>query len=305
MLFPVERERQWFIDWIAFNIQYPGRRSKVTPLHISIAHGTGRGWIVELMGKLLGQWNCTKTKMGTLCGEGNGGAFTDFLNKSLFCAVEEVREGGRRFAVSDKTRDLLTENHLEVNVKHGSKRTQPVFTNFFFMSNHPDALVLTDQDRRINVFSGPDKAMDRHYYITLYEWLETEGVAALHQELMRRDLSGFDWQHSMRTPARMQMISNNHTETETLFHELMADPPFPAMTFTQIVREMAKLSEKDAFETDIDEGQLTKLLQHHAQQAGRIKIGGRNGKAVRPWALNADIKQDTNAIRKAVEKCGL
>ena len=207
--------------------------------------------------------------------------------------------------MSDKTRDLLTENHLEVNVKHGSKRTQPVFTNFFFMSNHPDALVLTDQDRRINVFSGPDKALDRHYYLALYEWLETDGVAALHQELMHRDLNDFDWQHSMRTPARMQMISNNRTETETLFHELMADPPFPAMTFTQIVREMAKLSEKDAFETDIDEGQLTKLLQHHAQQSKRIMVGGRNGKAVRPWVLNADVEQDTNAIRKAVEECGL
>lgn len=62
-----------------------GRRCKVTPLHISIAHGTGRGWIVELMSKLLGQWNCTKTKMSTLCGEGDGGAFQDYLDKSLFC----------------------------------------------------------------------------------------------------------------------------------------------------------------------------------------------------------------------------
>ncbi len=304
-LFPVKREREWFIDWMAFNLQYPQRRSKVTPLHISIPHGTGRGWLVELMGRLLGQWNCTKTKMSTLCGEGNGGAFTDFLDKSLFCAVEEVREGGRRYAVSDKTRDLMTENYLEVNVKHGSKRTQPVFTNFFFMSNHPDALVLTDQDRRINVFSGPKEARDRHYYLALYEWLETDSVAALHGELIARDLSDFDWQHSSVTPARSNMIRNNQTETETLFHELMADPPFPAMSFAQIVREMMKLSEKDAFDTNVDEGQLTKLLQHRARQGNRVMIGGRCGKAVRPWVLNADVEQDTNAIRKAVDECGL
>ena len=304
-LFPIKREREWFTDWIAFNLQHPYRRCKVTPLHVSVAHGTGRGWLVELIGKLLGQWNCTKTKMSTLCGEGNSGAFTDFLDKSLFCAVEEVREGGKRYAVSDKTRDLLTENYLEVNVKHGSKRTQPVFTNFFFMSNHPDALVLTGQDRRINVFSGPKGARDRHYYLRLYEWLETDGIAALHHELMARDLSDFDWQHSMSTPARTQMISNNQTETEALFHELLQDPPFPAMTFTQIVREMTKLSEKEAFETNIDEGQLTKLLQHHTRQADRIMVGGRGGKAVRPWVLHAEIKSDTHAIRQSIAECGL
>jgi hypothetical protein len=304
-LFPIEREREWFIDWMAFNLQYPDRRCKVTPLHVSIPHGTGRGWVVELMGKLLGQWNCTKAKMNTLCGEGAGGGFQDFLDKSLFCAVEEVREGKRRYGISDKTRDILTENYLEVNVKFGSKKTQKVFTNFLFMSNHPDALVLTDQDRRVNVLSGPDKAMDRHYYLRLYEWLETDGVAALNAELLARDLSDFDWQHSMRTASRARMIENNRTETETLFHELMADPPFPAMTFTQIVREMAKLSEKDAFETNIDEGQLTKLLQNHARHSGRMKFGGRDGLVRRAWIIDAVIEQDTNAIRKAVEECGL
>jgi len=86
---------------------------------------------------------------------------------------------------------------------------------------------------------------------------------------------------------------------------MMVDPPYPAMTFAQIVREMIGLSEKDAFETNIDEGQLTKLLQHHAQQAKRIMVGGRNGKAVRPWVVSPGVEQDTSVIRKAVEACGL
>lgn len=304
-LFPVKRERQWFIDWMAFNLQHPERRCKVTPLHISLAHGTGRGWVVELMGRLLGQWNCTKTKMGVLCGEGSAGSYQDYLDKSLFCAIEEVREGGRRYSISDKTRDLLEAPYLEVNVKFGGKKTQAVFTNFFLMSNHPDALVITNEDRRINVFRGPDKARDGAYYMTLYKWLETDGVAALYHALMGRDLSKFDWQHSFVTPARSRMIDSNRTETETLFHEFMIEPPFPAMTFTQIVQAMLALSEREAFDTNIDEGQLLKLLQHHARQADRMKIGGRHGKARRPWVLDAAIEQDTDAIREAVSKCGL
>lgn len=77
------------------------------------------------------------------------------------------------------------------------------------------------------------------------------------------------------------------------------------MTFAQIVRELVGLSEKDAFETNVDEGQLTKLLQHHAQQGTKIKIGGRNGKVVRPWVVTQGLEHDTGAIRKAVEECGL
>ncbi|QAX31301.1 PriCT-2 domain-containing protein [Leisingera sp. NJS204] len=304
-LFPIEIERNWIVDWIAFNLQHPGRRCKVTPLHVSIAHGTGRGWIVELLGRLIGQWNVTKTKMSTLAGEGSAGNYQDYLNKSLLCAIEEVREQGKRYGVSDKIRDYLTENYLEVNVKFGSKRTQEVFTNFFFMTNHPDAMVLTEEDRRVNVFTGPSKARDRQYYLRLYEWLETDGVAALHAELVARDLTDFDWQHSMRTAGRSQMIENNRSETEALFHALLEDLPYPAMTFTQIVQAMTALSEKDAFDTDVDEGQLRKLLQHRAVQAKRIMIGGRGGKAVRPWILDRSVENDTSAIREAVEKCGI
>lgn len=301
-LFPAERERNWFIDWMAFNLQYPGRRCKVTPLHVSIAHGTGRGWLVELMGKLLGQWNCTKTKMHTLSGEGSSGAFQDYLDRSLFCAIEEVREGKGRYAISDKTRDVLESPYLEVNVKHGLKRTQAVFTNFFLMSNHPDALVLTKEDRRINVFSGPNAARDRQYYRRLYRWSETDGVAVLHRELMARDLADFDWQCSFETPARRQMICNARTETENLFHDFLEDPPCPVMTFQQIVRALVERSDGDVFDNNIEEGQLTKLLQHHATGPMRVRAGG---KVRRAWQLVAEKSFDMKEIKEMLVEYGL
>ncbi|AYB48678.1 hypothetical protein CJJ19_03445 [Candidatus Williamhamiltonella defendens] len=80
--------------------------------------------------------------------------------------------------------------------------------------------------------------------------------------------------------------------------ELMENPPYPAMTFRQIVREMGKLSD---FDTHIEEGQLTKLLQHHAQQM-TIKI---EGKKERPWVLIEGKKLNNKEIREALTKCGL
>lgn len=297
-LFPKPEEREWFISWMAFNIQYPERRSKVTPLHVSIAHGTGRGFLVELMGKMLGQWNCKKTKMSVLSGEGNGGGFHDFLHNSLFCAIEEVKEGTKRFAVSDRIRDLLTENRLEVNIKYGSKKTQPTFTNFFFMSNHPDALVLTKEDRRINVFQGPDEPRDRDYYDKLYAWLDTGGVNQLSSFLMQRDLSGFDWVRSMNTEARTRMIQNNRTETEVLFCEMMENPPRVFMTFRQIAGYLRSIAEGGEFDNDVDEKQLMKLLQHHTEQTPPLKV---QGKKVRPWRLIQGRNLKNNEVRAEIE----
>ena len=298
-LFPVGEEREWFIGWMAFTLQKPNIRCKVTPLHVAVAHGTGRGWVVELMSKLLGQWNVKKTKMETLAGEGSGGGYHEYLNNSLLCAIEEAREGGRRFSVSDRVRDLLTENMLEINLKYGGKNTKRVFTNFFLMSNHPDALVLTKEDRRINVLSGPDVPRDREYYDRLYGWLETDGVGALYHWLHARDLTGFNWVRSMETGARTRMIENNRTETETLFWELMSEPPHPAMTLRQITRELQKLSGEDPFSSSVDERQVLKLLQHHARGPVRVKA---EGEARRAWLLTEVTANDE--IRASLTECG-
>lgn len=299
-LFPIEKERDWFIHWMAFNLQYPGKRCLVTPLHVSKQHGTGRGWVVKLLTRLLGAWNCKKTKMDVLCGEGGAGAFQDYLHKSLLCSVEEVRESSHRFGISDKVRDVLTEDYLEVNVKYGGKQTQRVYTNFFLMTNHVDALVLTEEDRRINVFSGPDFYQSQEYYKELYDWLDTDGLSQLHQYLMSLHLSDFNYTRNMETEARSKMIESNRNDTERLFWDFMESPRYPALTQEQIIKEMLNLCEGDPFEQDINRSQLTKLLQEHAEGPHRMRI---EGKIRRVWDVAKT--RDDKKMKESVEECGL
>ena len=173
-IIPVEAEREWFYSWMAFNIQFPGLRCKVTPLLIATDHGTGRGWIVQLMSLLLGTWNCKKTKMAILNGESGASQFQEFMDDSLLCSVEEIRDAKTRYGVTESIRDYLTENTLEINVKYGTKNTKRVFTNFLWMSNHTDAIILKEDDRRINVFKTEAEAKGTDYYERLYRWLEAE-----------------------------------------------------------------------------------------------------------------------------------
>ena len=171
-IIPEEIEREWLISWMAFNLQFPGIRCNVTPLLIATDHGTGRGWIVQLMNSLLGAWNCSKTKMSTLNGDSSAGQFQDFMNETLFCAIEEVKDADKPYGVLDNVRSYLTENTLEINIKYGAKVTKRVYTNFLLNSNHNDALVLKAEDRRINVFKTTGKPKGAEYYERLYEWLE-------------------------------------------------------------------------------------------------------------------------------------
>nr|WP_216657357.1 hypothetical protein [Candidatus Hamiltonella defensa] len=78
----------------------------------------------------------------------------------------------------------------------------------------------------------------------------------------------------------------------------MENPPYPAMTFRQIILEMGKLSDKGEF--GIDETKLTKLLQHHATGPIRLKI---EGEVRRSWQLVKGKKLDNKEIRESVKQC--
>jgi hypothetical protein len=304
-IIPEEDEREWFYDWMAFNIQKPGQRCKVTPLLIATDHGTGRGWIVQLMNLLLGPWNCTKTKMSTLSGQSNAGQFQDFMNDSLLCCIEEVKEGDKRYGVTDAIRDYLTEDTLEINAKYGGKETKPVHTNFLFNSNHVDALTLKAEDRRINVFRTLDGPKDNNYYDQLYGWLEPEektagemdaaangdsegafydragvnvsiSVACLYHWLMARDLTNFNWKTSMHNKARQDLIENNQTDIETAFLEMVNNPPHQVMTLSEIASFLIEqIEESDnpfGVQSPNISKQVEKLAQHHLTRQKKVNL---------------------------------
>lgn len=92
------------------------------------AHGTGRAWVSQLMARVLGPWNCARTRMKILCDN----QFHDYLYNTLLCTIDEVKENDKRYEVNDKIRDVLTEPRFEVNRKYGSKKTTDIYTGFCF-----------------------------------------------------------------------------------------------------------------------------------------------------------------------------
>lgn len=387
-IIPNGRERDWFYDWMAFNIMKPDERCKVTPLLVATDHGTGRGWIVKVMNLLIGSWNCTKTKMSTLNGDSSAGQYQDFMNESLLCCVEEVKDADKPYGVVDSIRDYLTEDTLEINLKYGAKETKKVYTNFLWNSNHADAIVLKAEDRRVNVFKTEGKPKSGDYYERLYQWLEcpktphvgmdsndggsnetsrsmhpfdsghpalgtttgavdsnTEdaqenefydrngvnvgpGLSCLWHWLCRRPLDNFNSFRPIDNKARRDMIENTQTDIESLFLDMVENPPMELMT----IHEISTFLEAEKLENggDDDSGfgvfgglsdgekrQIKKLCQHHLGRQEQVKITFKmvdsqdslKGKLVkrdrvwkvRPWSFCKNRVFSMEEIRKTYE----
>ena len=250
-LFPIDDELDWFLDWLAWKIQNPGQRCLVTPLHITELQGTGRGWVTNLIECLVGKWNCAEADIEQIV----DGEWGDHLYQSLFCFVHEARAKRDRYHITDRLRKVLTEKTQRLNIKHGESGTFNVYTNFFMMSNHFDAFQIPENDRRMQVLSGPvgkvgngsgeDKAYDDHYNIIYGLLYNGSGVApdrpsaAVTQFfwwLKRRNVSSFRFNHATKTPAKTQMARGIRSENDILLDEFIQETGARAFTVSQFKR---------------------------------------------------------------------
>ncbi len=215
-LIPDPDERKMFIQWLAHIVQFPGERPKIVPVIVAHEHGTGRGWITELMVKVLGLWNTGTTKLGLLAGEGGAGQYQNVLIKTLLATIHETKVKDKSWVIDDQIRDLLTEQHLQLNAKYGSFDVQRVYTRFLMFSNHDDAVRIPPEDRRVWVMRVEANPRDEDYYKRIYTWLEGDGPAQVFWHLKGIDLSGFNsGMRAPMTPAKQAMITETQTTVET------------------------------------------------------------------------------------------
>ena len=296
-LYPVAKERTWFLDWLAHTIQYPEARPPTSVLHIAKPHGTGRGLLNRTIRALVGDWNCGQTTIKDIV----DGDFNEFFYETLFVFVDETKAGGNRYEVSDKMRDKLADRILPINVKSGFKGDAHVFSRVFMSSNHYDGLKIPIEDRRVNVFSGPEEPLGSEHYQAYGDvWLnDPEGIAQVFNWLKRRDISSWDMQRSMDTKARSRMLEFTRNDTEALFFELLGSPPSVVMTQGEVVRALLSWDgDSDDFDDDcvsISDGQVRKLLQEHCEPIPQMMI---DGKRVRLWNMQPKRKLSKREIRE-------
>ena len=240
-LFPDEQYER-IMDWIAWTVHEPGTRIKFTPLLISRHHGTGRGWMVELVAKLLGEWNCSTVEISDLA----EGQYHDYMHRSVFCALHEVYVKGRdAFKVDDAIRSKLTDETFQMNLKYGKNGSMPVFTNFMMMSNHRNALAVTEEDRRIEVFEHFSVGLAESVYDELYGLLGNDDAMAqmfwyLHRQYVARQGVFNPNGRATMSKAKKRLIGGTRSEIDYMFKDII-DKHKSDIISVRTVKELVKL----------------------------------------------------------------
>jgi len=138
------------LQWLAFQVQYPGKRILWAPVIQSI-QGVGKSYFGELLRACLGDRNIGTVSPTQVTSDFNGWATNVCVN-----ILEELRvKGHNRHEATNALKPLITDRMIQIN----EKGVKPYMTyntaNYMCFTNYRDALPLDGDDRRWWVIFAP------------------------------------------------------------------------------------------------------------------------------------------------------
>lgn len=184
-LLPVQRDRDILLAYAASCIQNPGVKFQWAPV-VQGTEGNGKSIIMKCVEHGIGEKYWHEPAANDL-----SNPFNSYIENKLFIGVEEVYLGDRR-ELLDTLKPLITNARIEVQPKGVDKYMVDNFANWWFNTNHRDAVTKTGNDRRYSIFFTAQQTyedikrdgMDGLYFPRLWDWLRAGGFDAVAHYLM-------------------------------------------------------------------------------------------------------------------------
>jgi len=142
--------RQILKDFMAFHVQFPGRKIRWAILLQSV-EGAGKTFLAEVMKAVLGTEH-----VKTISGAAIKSGYNEWSFGHQLIVLEEVRVAGtNRHEIMNALKPLVTNDDISINEKFRNNRQVQNISNYILFSNHHDALALTPGDRRYFVVKSP------------------------------------------------------------------------------------------------------------------------------------------------------
>lgn len=209
-----------FLDWLAWKYQNPGRRSWAIICVAHAAFGIGRSWLKRALETSL-QGHVRGVSLGQMIGRGTSAEqnYNDWGTACQFVVVEEAKDTLSKddfFNGYEAFKQNVDNNvvRMRVNPKYGKTRDDYLFFNALIFSNHADAMVIPEDDRRCCVLDNPTDRRSAEYYEDLNACLLGDEPRRIYCYLMRRDVSGFDHVYPPMTDAKIAMREQSISPAE-------------------------------------------------------------------------------------------
>lgn len=216
---------EWFLQWLAYPVQNPGAKLFQSVFVYSQMQGTGKTFIVDpVMEFIYGPHNFYR-----LTNRGLTSQFNSYAARRQFVVTNEVYLSDyrdRRDAMG-MLKDIITRETVTINEKWQPEIELLDQCNYYFTSQHADALALEPNDRRFFVIEGPGEKLDAKTYKMLDEWIREAGGAAViaHHLQNNVDCSKFDPKgDAMMTKWKKQIIELARDPLGEFIERLIGDP---------------------------------------------------------------------------------
>lgn len=170
----------WFLQWLAYPVQHPGAKMFQAVFVYGAKQGIGKTFAVDpVMEHVYGRENFYRLKNAKL-----GGAFNAYAGSKQFIVTNEIylSDFKDRKELMGEINDMITRETVSVNEKYQPEVDFVDHCNYYFTSNHADALVIDKHDRRIFAVEAPTEKLDQSVYDDLDRYMREQdgGPNVLH-----------------------------------------------------------------------------------------------------------------------------
>ena len=150
-----DKDTNILLSWLAFQVQYPGKRVLWAPVIQSI-QGVGKTFFGELLRCCLGDRN-----VGTVSPTQVTSDFNAWATNVVVNVLEELRvKGHNRYDAVNALKPLITDRMIQINEKGVTPYMTYNTTNYMVFTNYKDALPLETDDRRWWIIFVPIQSLD-------------------------------------------------------------------------------------------------------------------------------------------------
>ena len=138
-----EEEQQLVIDYLAHNVQYPGKKIQWS-IVLQGVQGDGKSFLAEMMQSVMGMHNVRLMNVQTL-----ESSFTGWAAGQCMTFIEELKlDNFRKYEILNNLKPYITNSSVEMTKKGKDPIVVMNTTNYFALTNFKDALPIDDNDRR-------------------------------------------------------------------------------------------------------------------------------------------------------------
>ena len=154
--------------------------------------------------------------------------YTAWQKNCQMIVIEELMARGR-LELMNKLKPMITQPTCTIREMYKPTYELPNRFNFLILTNHEDAIIIDQHDRRYCVLWSPAKPLQKSYYDQLWEWTDKNAGKILNH-LLQRDLSEFyATSHAPNTAAKAELVRLSGTPLKAWISECIENESWPFM----------------------------------------------------------------------------